>query len=221
MTLRPDLPFCNLSRRPPAINISPNAGKILNHFPCDLSRADDVGRAGRAVQDRESRLQRLLLGAGDVSTARARQILAESARFNIGPVLRNVNTPAVSLMVLHEANQARFTFTREADDRVDGGVVGAELAPDHHRVGAFVRFPGADTGLAVPARWLAEGGGAAAALGCTRDLSERPFGRRKQQRHDPNVERRGLPDGEDGQAQRIDGSAGKGASALAAPLGPT
>ncbi len=40
--------FCNLSRRSPAINISPER---LNHFPCDLSRADDVARVAGAVTE--------------------------------------------------------------------------------------------------------------------------------------------------------------------------
>jgi short-subunit dehydrogenase len=41
-TLRPDLIFCNLSRRPPAENIFPNSTKRLNHFSCDLSSAAGI-----------------------------------------------------------------------------------------------------------------------------------------------------------------------------------
>lgn len=44
--LNPDLVFCNLSRRDPAIK---NIEKKLNHFPCDLSRADETGRVAGAV----------------------------------------------------------------------------------------------------------------------------------------------------------------------------
>jgi uncharacterized protein len=47
--LKPDLVFCNLSRRPPPENIFPNAEKSLNHFPCDLSRADEVERVSLAL----------------------------------------------------------------------------------------------------------------------------------------------------------------------------
>lgn len=39
--------FCNLSRREPEIK---NLGKRLNHFPCDLSRPDDVVRAAGEVE---------------------------------------------------------------------------------------------------------------------------------------------------------------------------
>jgi short-subunit dehydrogenase len=46
--LNADLVFCNLSRRVPATKISE---KRLNHFPCDLARAEEVGRGARAVAD--------------------------------------------------------------------------------------------------------------------------------------------------------------------------
>ena len=49
--LNPDLVFCNLSRRSPERNTSPNLEKFLNHFPCDLSRSDEVERAAGAVLD--------------------------------------------------------------------------------------------------------------------------------------------------------------------------
>ncbi len=47
--LKPKLVICNLSRRPPQKNISPDDGVILNHFGCDLSRADDLVRAAEEV----------------------------------------------------------------------------------------------------------------------------------------------------------------------------
>ena len=48
--LNPELIFCNLSRRAPPENIFPNAGKNLNHFPCDLSQADELERVAAEVQ---------------------------------------------------------------------------------------------------------------------------------------------------------------------------
>lgn len=44
--LNPDLVICNLSRRPPVINSSGFDEKKLNHFPCDLSRPEEVARVG-------------------------------------------------------------------------------------------------------------------------------------------------------------------------------
>ncbi len=50
--LKPDLFFCNLSRRDPGIK---SFGERLNHFSCDLSRPADVERAAREVGDRLQR----------------------------------------------------------------------------------------------------------------------------------------------------------------------
>lgn len=44
------LVICNLSRRPPPEKIFPDDGKRLNHFPCDLARADELERVFRDVQ---------------------------------------------------------------------------------------------------------------------------------------------------------------------------
>jgi short-subunit dehydrogenase len=46
--LKPELVFCNLSRRAPAINSFPER---LNHFAADLSRPADVERAAREVAE--------------------------------------------------------------------------------------------------------------------------------------------------------------------------
>lgn len=48
-TVKPDLVICNLSRRPPVQNICLNPGELLNHFPCDLSRPDELAAAARQV----------------------------------------------------------------------------------------------------------------------------------------------------------------------------
>jgi hypothetical protein len=67
---------------------------------------------GRAIRPRDGRLEHMLrepAASKHVST-----ILAESARFNIGDVDRNVNTPLFSLRFLEAANQSRFRFTRSA-----------------------------------------------------------------------------------------------------------
>ena len=66
---------------------------------------------GSPVRDRDDRLTRLLNDpdAGDKLGA----IIRESARYNIGNIERNVNTPLMSLQFLEAANQSRFTFKRE------------------------------------------------------------------------------------------------------------
>jgi hypothetical protein len=68
---------------------------------------------GRAIRPRDGRLEDLLQHATDL--AQASTIVAEGARFNIGDVERNVNTPLFSLRFLERGNQRRFKFTRASD----------------------------------------------------------------------------------------------------------
>ena len=49
LKLKPDLIFCNLSRRSPAKNISPNAAERLNHFSCDLSQPAEIERVAAGL----------------------------------------------------------------------------------------------------------------------------------------------------------------------------
>ena len=64
---------------------------------------------GHPVRDREARLERLLHDPR--GGARIDQILEESARYNVGGITRNINTPVMPLQFLEKANQHRFEFT--------------------------------------------------------------------------------------------------------------
>ena len=69
---------------------------------------------GQAVRDREERLATLFL---DPAAARDRQIygiLSDSARYNIGDVDRNFNTPTLALLFLRDSHKIRFTFERSS-----------------------------------------------------------------------------------------------------------
>jgi hypothetical protein len=67
---------------------------------------------GRPIRPRDGRLERMLREPSAAGSMHVATILAESARFNIGDVDRNVNTPVFSLRFLEAGNQARFMFTR-------------------------------------------------------------------------------------------------------------
>jgi hypothetical protein len=67
---------------------------------------------GRPVRDRDDRLPELFLKPSQTADQQIGQILAASARYNIGDIQRNVNTPLFSLLFLESANHHRFTFTR-------------------------------------------------------------------------------------------------------------
>jgi hypothetical protein len=64
----------------------------------------------RPVRDRQERITKLFLEEGE--SDRARAIVEESARYNIGNIPRNINTPMLTLLFLQEDNQPRFRFRR-------------------------------------------------------------------------------------------------------------
>lgn len=67
---------------------------------------------GRAVRDREDRLMKLFLSPEASGRDQILRINEESARYNIGNVYRNFNTPAVALMFLEPDLIKRFKFRR-------------------------------------------------------------------------------------------------------------
>ena len=69
---------------------------------------------GRAIRPRDGRLEQMLREPAAAASMHVTTILAESARFNIGDVDRNVNTPLFSLRFLEAGNQSRFRFERSA-----------------------------------------------------------------------------------------------------------
>src|SRR5262249_48077660 len=68
---------------------------------------------GKRVQDREDRLARVLMAsAGRVDEAI--RLNTESARFNIGPFLRNFNVPTTALFFFNSENHRRFKFSAKS-----------------------------------------------------------------------------------------------------------
>jgi hypothetical protein len=85
---------------------------------------------GRKVRDTEGRLEALfaqfpIMGAAQ----RAEALLAESARYNVGPALRNINFPTLALAFLHPMNQGRFAWSRGGKRRF-GTTEGIEVEFD-------------------------------------------------------------------------------------------
>jgi hypothetical protein len=92
---------------------------------------------GRAVRDRDNRLPELFLKPSRTTDERIREILDASARYNIGDIQRNVNTPVFSLLFLERANRFRFTFKR-AKERALRAVEPSDSRPDVFRVATEV-----------------------------------------------------------------------------------
>jgi hypothetical protein len=79
---------------------------------------DVFERDGKQLRDREERLAKLFLGGSRNAIDQAKAIMNEGARYNIGNVERNINTPTLPLPFL-TLLKARFAFKlvkREDDD---------------------------------------------------------------------------------------------------------
>jgi hypothetical protein len=75
---------------------------------------------GKPVPDAKDRMARLFAEAPASAVEQSRKIAAESSRYNMGAMQRNFNVPTVALFFLSAANQGRFRFTKDKDDRVGG-----------------------------------------------------------------------------------------------------
>jgi hypothetical protein len=67
---------------------------------------------GEPVRDRRERLTGLFLDPSASSAGQIARIRNESARYNIGDIVRNLNVPTFALTFLVPANQPRFKFRR-------------------------------------------------------------------------------------------------------------
>jgi hypothetical protein len=65
---------------------------------------------GVPLHDRQGRLEGLLRAPSADADTQIHKIISESARYNIGRITRNLNTPLMALQFLDAANQPRFQF---------------------------------------------------------------------------------------------------------------
>jgi hypothetical protein len=89
---------------------------------------------GKMVRDRNDRLAKLFLEPNAATAKQIERIKSESARYNVGPIYRNINVPVMALQIVRRENQFRFLYNHsEADDsqRTDGA-----WAIDYREVGA-------------------------------------------------------------------------------------
>jgi len=82
---------------------------------------------GKAVRDRDDRLKRLFLDPSVEAQAQLKQIVAESARYNIGQVERNINVPLFALKFLRSENLWRLRFRLAGKGNV-GGVAASRVS---------------------------------------------------------------------------------------------
>jgi hypothetical protein len=94
---------------------------------------------GKAVRDREQRLTKLFLQPSASASQQVDDIVAASARYNIGDVNRNINLPVFALTVLESANRPWFSFH---GSRKGGGLW--EIDYREERTGTLIRTNGAE-----------------------------------------------------------------------------
>ncbi len=75
---------------------------------------------GAPVRDRDARLQKLFVESPAQALAQSRRIVAESARYNLGSLQRNINVPTMALTYLRSVNQPRSVFTVAGRQDVNG-----------------------------------------------------------------------------------------------------
>jgi hypothetical protein len=89
------------------------AGVVFVHLagPVPWATFRDVWEVdGSTIGDRQDRLLRLFQSSPATAAERARAILAEASRFNLGPVRRTLNLPTLALAFLLPENRSRFGF---------------------------------------------------------------------------------------------------------------
>ncbi len=103
---------------------------------------------GKPIRDRAGRLAKLFLEPWASAQQQVQAINAESARYNIGGISRDVNLPVLALSVLGPENRPWFSFTgRRKNESVPGGLWELEYREERSRT--MIRT---NRGLAMPAR---------------------------------------------------------------------
>lgn len=75
---------------------------------------------GKPLRDRDDRLKRLFLDPSLKAVSQLQAIKDESARYNLGPVIRNLNVPLFPLVILEPETLLRFRFKFGKKQESDG-----------------------------------------------------------------------------------------------------
>jgi len=73
---------------------------------------------GKPVPNREERLDALFRNMTTATSVQARRVAEESARYNIGPIQRTINNPALVLELLDARNARRMRFSKVGEDTI-------------------------------------------------------------------------------------------------------
>ena len=75
---------------------------------------------GSKVKDVEPAFEDAFDDSADSNRKRLEQMKADSTRYNIGDIIRDINLPTFALKVLRKTEASRFSFQRTGDDKIEG-----------------------------------------------------------------------------------------------------
>jgi hypothetical protein len=90
----------------------------------------------------DGRLERLLRGSQRSLLEEARLIAGESARYNLGPITREINVPTTALHFVHPQHRPNCRFDKESEETLDGERVWIVRYKERDRGGLISRGDG-------------------------------------------------------------------------------
>jgi len=97
---------------------------------------------GVAIPESDGRLERLFQRPPRSVLAQASLIAGESARYNIGPITREINVPTTALHFVHPVHRANCRFDKEGEEYLDGERVWIVRFKERDRGGLISRGDG-------------------------------------------------------------------------------
>jgi hypothetical protein len=94
------------------------------------------------VLESAGRLERLFQRPPQSLLEQARSIAQESARYNLGPITRQINVPTTALHFIHPRHRPDCRFEKEAEESLDGERVWAVRFKERDRGGLISRGDG-------------------------------------------------------------------------------
>jgi hypothetical protein len=75
---------------------------------------------GTPIPEADGRLARVFQESSNTLLARAHAIAGESARYNLGPITREINVPTTALHFLHPNHKSGCRFEKDGEEEADG-----------------------------------------------------------------------------------------------------
>ena len=79
----------------------------------------------RRFPESDGRLERLFRGSQQLAARTARLIAGDSARFNLGPITREINVPTTALHFVHPRHRPNCRFDKEGEEASPGSAHGS------------------------------------------------------------------------------------------------